>query len=117
MATKSISVTLESPTDADNFMLFKAPWDMTITDIDCIVDPADSSESAIIDVQERDATADNPATVDAQITCDNDGAADDGAFSNGAIDLGDWISLDIATVSGTVTQVSATIKFTLTTPN
>jgi len=107
------TVTLESPADADNFNLFKAPYAITITDIECIVDPADSSESAVIDVQERDATADNPATVDATITCDNDGAADDGSLTNGTIDSGDWVSLDIGTVTGTVTQVTVTISYTV----
>ena len=108
------SIVIESPTDADNFMIFRAPYGITITGIDCIVDPADSSESVVIDVQERDGTGDNPATVDATITCDNDGAADDGAFTNGAIDAGDWVSLDIGTVTGTVTQVAVTVTYTIT---
>ncbi|KKT92251.1 MAG: hypothetical protein UW94_C0020G0001, partial [Parcubacteria group bacterium GW2011_GWA2_45_14] len=106
------SVTLESPTDADNFNLFKAPYPLTITDIECVVDPAGAGESAVVDVQERDGTGDNPATVDATITCDNDGAADDGALSNGPIDSGDWVSLDIGTVTGTVTQLTVTVTYT-----
>ncbi|MCA9408903.1 MAG: hypothetical protein KC733_09445, partial [Candidatus Omnitrophica bacterium] len=105
--------TLENPADADNFILWKTLDPITITDIECIVDPADAAESVVIDVQERDSTADNPATVDATITCDNDGAADDGTLTNGAIDANDWISLDIGAVTGTVTQVSVTIYYTL----
>jgi hypothetical protein len=110
---KKFSSTIESPSDADNFNLLKAPYALTITDIECVVDPADSSESVVIDIQERDATADNPATVDATITCDNDGAADDGSLSNGTIDSGDWISLDIGTVTGTVTQLTVTVTYTV----
>lgn len=109
------SITIESPADADNFLIWKAPDAITITDIDCIVDPADTTESVVIDIQERDGTADNPATVDATITCDNDGAADDGSLTNGAIDANDWVGIDIGTVTGTVTQVSVTIIYTITT--
>jgi hypothetical protein len=101
----------ESPSDSDSFLLFKAPEDLTITDIDCIVDPADSGESVIIDVQECDSAGDNCVTVDATITCDNDGASDDGSLSNGSIDSGDWLLIDTGTVTGTVTQLSVTILY------
>ncbi len=110
---ESISFTLETPADVDNWLLGKRQDAITITDIHCIVDPADAGESVVIDVQERDATADNPATVDATITCDNDGAEDDGALANGTIDAGDWWSIDIGAVTGTVTQVAVSIYFTV----
>lgn len=104
--------TLLDPADADSILIHKAQIAMTITDIDCIVDPADSSESVVIDVQECTSTGDTCATVDATITCDNDGAADDGTLTNGSIDSGDWINLDIGTVTGTVTALTFTIKYT-----
>jgi hypothetical protein len=107
--------TLESPADVDNIILGKwAAYGVTITDIFCIVDPADTGESVVIDIQERDATADSPATVDATITCDNDGAEDDGTLTNGAMDKNDWWSIDIGTVTGTVTQLSVTVLYTIT---
>lgn len=105
------NIQIESPADADNFLIFKAPVALTITDIHCVVDPADSSESVVIDIQERTSTGDTPATVDATITCDNDGAEDDGTLTNGAIDAGDWVSIDIGTVTGTVTQVAVSIYY------
>lgn len=105
--------TLESPADADNFLIGKLPYNITILSVNCIVDPADTSESVVIDVQERDSTGDNPATFDATITCDNDGAADDGSLTNGVFDDGDWWSIDIGTVTGTVTQVSVTVEYTI----
>jgi hypothetical protein len=109
------SITIESPADADNIILGKwAAYGITITDIFCIVDPADTGESVVIDIQERDATADNPATVDATITCDNDGAEDDGTLTNGVIDSGDWWSIDIGTVTGTVDQLSVTVVYEIT---
>ena len=110
---KGPAIVIESPADADNFLLGKMQDSITITDIHCIVDPADSAESAVIDIQERNSTGDSPATVDAPITCDNDGAEDDGSLSNGTIDAGDWWSIDIGTVTGTVTQVVVSIYFTI----
>ena len=103
------SATLASPTDADNFNLFKAPYALTITDIECIVV---GGTSVVIDVEERTATGTIPASVDAPITCDTDGASDDGVLTNGPIDAGDWVSLDIGIVTGTVTQVTVTITYT-----
>ena len=110
---QSKSVALESPADADNFLLWKPVDSITITSITCIVDPEGTGESVVIDIQERDSAGDNPATVDATITCDNDGAADDGSLTNGVIDANDWISLDIGTVTGTVTQVVVTINYVI----
>lgn len=71
-----------------------------------------AATSAVIDIHECDSAGANCATVDATITCDTDGAADDGTFSNGAIDAGDWLKLDIGTVTGTVKYVSGTITYT-----
>jgi hypothetical protein len=85
---------LLSPTASDNTMLFKAQHAMTITDIHCIVDPADTGDSITVNIMECNATGDSCATVDAAITCDNDGAEDDGSFSNGSIDAGDWVSVE-----------------------
>jgi len=105
------SITIESPDDADNFLIGKLPFGITITDVHCIVDPADSSESVVIDIQERNSTGDSPASFDSTITCDNDGAEDDGTLSNATFDSGDWWSIDIGTVTGTVTQVSVSIYY------
>lgn len=107
--TDSIGFVLETPADADAFLIWKAPHAITITDIDCIVGAA---TSAVIDIQECDSAGANCATVDATITCDADGAADDGTLSNGGIDAGDWLKLDIGTVTGTVKYVSGTVTFT-----
>jgi hypothetical protein len=105
---QSLSAVLMAPVDADTPIIFKAPYGMTITDIDCIVGAA---TSAVIDVQECTSAGASCATVDATITCDTDGAADDGTLSNGSIDAGDWIKLDIGTVTGTVGYVSVTIQY------
>ena len=108
---KTMNIVLESPADTDSFLMYKAPQAITITHIECIVDPADTGESAVIDVQECNSNGDSCLTVDNTITCDNDGAADDGTFSNGTIDSGDWINFDIVTVTGTITAVSVTTTY------
>jgi hypothetical protein len=105
---QTLSLVLLSPVDADTPFIFKAPYGMTITAINCIVGAA---TSAVIDVQECSATGTGCATVDATITCDADGAADDGSLSNSSIDANDWIKLDIGTVTGTVLAVTVTISY------
>jgi len=101
----------ENVTDDDNFIFFYAKTAITITDIECIVEDA---TSVVITMQECDSAADNCSGVDgaSTITCDVDGASDDGTLSNGGIDAGDWIRLDIGTVTGTVGFVTVCITFT-----
>ena len=105
----TFSMVVRDPSDSDSFLFAKLPAGITITDIHCIVDPSDSSESVVINVQECDSSGDNCVTADATITCDNDGAEDDGSLTNGTFDAGDWLNLDIGTVTGTVTDLTVTI--------
>ena len=109
----STHIALDSPVDADNIVLGKLRDTITIVDVHCIVDPADSTESVVIDIQERDSSGDSPASFDTTITCDNDGAEDDGSLSNPTFDAGDWWGIDIGTVTGTVTWLTVSIYFTI----
>ena len=109
----SSSLFIENPANGDHFTLWKAPDSITLTDIDCLVDPFGSSETVAIEFFECDSTADNCATVDAPIVCSNTGAADDGSFSNPSIDVDDWIALEINTVTGTVSGLSVTFQYTI----
>lgn len=104
---------VQSPSDDKAFLIGKAPKDLTITDIHCIVDPDRSGETAVIDVRECDSTGDSCSTVDATITCDNDGADDDGSFSNGAIDATDWVLLDIGAVTADTTWLTIHIYYSI----
>jgi len=108
---RPLNILWATPTDSVSYPFMKAKRALTITDIDCIIDPADTGESVVIDIRECNSTADSCVTVDATITCDNDGAADDGSFSNGAIDAGDWLLFDIGTVTGTVSSLAVTIYY------
>ena len=113
VTTYSLSKTLLEPVDADSYLIEKLQSAITITDIHCIVDPADSAESVVIDIQETNSTGDSGVSFDATITCDNDGAEDDGSLTNAGFDAGDYILWDIGTVTGTVDAVTVTIYYTV----
>jgi hypothetical protein len=102
------SFAVNAPADTMEPFLLKAREAFTITDIHCITEAA---TSAVIDVQECSATGTGCATVDATITCDADGAEDDGTLANGTIDAGDWVKVDIGTVTGTVESVTVTVYY------
>lgn|SRR3990167_2283637 len=112
--TSTIAFALDTPAATDYVTMFKAPYALTITDIHCITDPSDSGESVSIEILEGNSTGDSTTTVDAAITCDSDGAEDDGTLTNGAIDAGDWIVLELGTVTGTVSVLSGSVYFTVT---
>ena len=97
-----------TPADADDHVWFRAPYAITITDIDCIIDPADSGESISITFRECDATGDSCTAIEAAITADNDGASDNG-IDNPVIDAGDWVDVLIGAPSGTVSSLACTL--------
>jgi hypothetical protein len=103
----SKDIVIEDPTDDDAWLIFKDSIGITITDIHCITDTG----TAVIDVQECASDGTSCATVDATITCDSDGAEDDGSLSNGVIDAGDWVNLDIGTVASSPTKLTISIFY------
>ncbi len=105
------SFTLESPADADDFVLFEVPYGVTITGYSCIVDPGVSEENIALDILECDANAVNCVSIDATTTCANLSTNDDGSLTNPSIDSGDYMAFEIGTASGTITQLNATIKY------
>lgn len=104
--------TILNPADSDDHVLGKAGFDKTITDIDCIIDPADTGESISLTVRECNSTGDSCTNVEAAITCDNDGAADDGTIDAGSIQAGNWMDVLYGAPSGTVSQLTYTICYT-----
>jgi len=99
---------ITDPADADDMMIFKAQKAMTITDIHCFIG---GGTSITLDVQECAADGTSCSTVDAAITCDADGAEDDGTFTNGAIDAGDWVKMVLGAPSGTVPDLTFSIYY------
>ncbi len=98
---------LENP---DTHRLIKSQDGITITDIHCITDTG----TVIIELMEQSATGTGDATVDAPITCDSNGAEDDGSLSNGPIDAADWIAARIGTAASSPTILNVTWYYTVT---
>jgi hypothetical protein len=101
------SMTIETPTDADNFFFFEAPFALTVTRVTGIVEAA---TSAVLTVQECDSAGDNCGTTES-VTADVDGTIST-SIDDGAIDAGDIIRLDVGTVTGTVGQAHLTLTYT-----
>ena len=111
--TRTYEIVIPTIGTTDDFLFAKAAQAITITDIFCIIDPADSGDSASINILECDSTGDSCLTVDAAITCDNDGAEDDGSLSNGTIDSGDWIQILSGACTGTCDYTTITVVYTV----
>lgn len=107
------SFTILDPVENENFMLWMDLDALTAIEVVCIVDPGGTGESVEIEIQERDSDGTNPASITASaITCDNDGTSVT-SFSNPSFDAGDWASIDIGPVTGTVSQLTVTVWVTV----
>ena len=106
------SFVIPAPVDTDDILIMKAPYGMTITKVDCIVQGTTSITGQL---QECDSAGANCADTDASgdIACDADGAADDGSLSNASIDSGDWILWKSTSASGTPTFLTVTFQYTV----
>lgn len=105
--TEFRSITIETPTDSDNFLWFEAPIALTVTRVTGIVE---SATSAVLTVQECDSAGDNCSTVES-VTADIDGTIST-SIDNASIDAGDIVRVDVGTVTGTVGQAHLTMTFT-----
>lgn len=107
------SKTLENPTTGDSFLLWQTLDAITLTNIKCISDPTQAGDSVSIDIQECDSAGANCVDADTSaITCDYDGAADDGTINDPNIDANDYINWKINSAVGTPSQVNVTIYYT-----
>lgn len=111
--TDSFCATIETPTDADDFLLFRNDKAITVTSIDCIVEAA---TSAVVVINECDSAGDNCGSansrVEESLTCDVDGATDDGTIGNSGVAVGAWVRGQVGTVTGTVGHVSICTTYT-----
>lgn len=103
------SMTIETPTDADNFFMCEMPIAVTVTRVTGIVE---SATSAVLTLQECDSAGDNCSTIES-VTADVDGViVTSGDIDNSGLDAGDIIRLDVGTVTGTVGQAHITFSYT-----
>jgi hypothetical protein len=86
---------VEAPSDADNFLFFRAASAFTVTGVNCMTSTAAST--GVITVQECDANGAACVSV-ATGTC----AATNTTLTvtNGSIDAGDWVRVDVGVVAG-----------------
>ena len=115
--TTQYGFTLVSPEIGTTILPAWTAFGATINDINCIVDPSDDAgDTVVIFLEERDSTADNPAGLDGSttITCDGDGASDDGSLSNGTIDQNDYWSIVVTSTSGTISNLTVNGTYSVT---
>ena len=101
---------IATPANGAVFNLFKARNPLTISAWHCIVV---NGTNTVVRILEADSTGASGATIDADVTCDTNGAADDGSLSNGTIDAGDWVQVQVVSVSGGVSSVTGDAYYTL----
>lgn len=118
--TKKIPVHLTysttiTPTASSNRLLWKAISAGRIEGVGCIVDPGGSS-SAVINIQKCNAsTGSSCANVDtSSITCGNTSTADDGSLSAPTFSAGQWINLNIGTLTNSPSLLTVTVEYSKT---
>jgi len=97
------------PDDGDVFLWFRAPYDLTITRIDCL---AIGGTSILMDISEADANGGSSTTILTGDTTCLSGTNSTSAISDGGIDSGDYVEWSFGTESGTVTAITMTIQYT-----
>ncbi len=76
---------------------------VTLSSMGCIVDPANSGESVIVNVYECDSNGDNCTTIINQITCANTPTA--ATITDSSLAANAFLKITIGTVTGTVTSL------------
>lgn len=109
--TGAISVTIESPTDADDIIIARFDEAVTVTGMDCIVEDA---TSAVLVLVECDADGDNCGTsrFTESVTCAVTNTSDDGVAEAGIV-AGATLRAQVGTVTGTPGHLNANLYFTV----
>ena len=101
-------MTIETPTDADNFLFWRAEQNITVTGVYCVVNAA---TSAVITFQECDVNGGTCGTTEAALTCGVT-VTSSTTIDHAPIDTGDFLRVDLGTVTGTVGHAIACETFT-----
>lgn len=104
--TDSKDKTIENPVDADdNIPLMSWPYAVTVTKVYC---NAAGSSTPSISMTLGDGTNSFEA-----ITCDDDGATDDGSITNATFNADEQLEVDFGAPSGTVNWVTLRVDYTV----
>lgn len=101
---------IESPAVGDDFLFFRAETAITITGIDCLA--ADGTSVAVL-VKECNSNGGACGNTEASITCGTTNTTEASGIDDSAVDAGDWMRIDPGTNTGTVTQLSVCVTFTV----
>lgn len=108
---RTLTLNIDSPSAAEDNLPVTHSLDFafTVVAVRCVVDPADAGESVIITTQRR-ATPGGAveATIEAAITCANTTTGTT-AIDIPAVPKSKYVTLDIGTVTGTVTRLTVYI--------
>lgn len=111
--TELIFSTTLTPTASSNRLLWKAPYNSRIETINCITDPG-GANNVVITLQNCNANGASCTNIDStSITCGGTNAADDGSLSSPTITAGNWINLNMGTVTGSPSNTTVTVKYSL----
>lgn len=105
----SKSFAINSAIASDDFLLWRAPVALTITDIYGVLL---SGTNVIGGLDECNSDGANCSAIDADITFDGSLDQDDGSLTNGTIDAGDWIKWHTTSVSSPG-YLTVTFEFTI----
>ena len=96
--------------DTTDWFMWKAPFDVTITGVDCIVD---ATTSVVLTPNECDANGGTCTAIEAALSCAVTNTAEaGGSVDNPGIDAGDWIRVVRSTVVGSPTQATLCLEMT-----
>ena len=110
--TKSKGVTLEAPTSAENFGLWKTQVDITISSINAVVIGSSPSVTINIAFGSDITSLTNVFSSGTAITNTTTGQTINSGFNDATIPAGSWIRLKSTASSGTITQIEVTINYT-----
>jgi hypothetical protein len=102
------TMVIETPAVADDFLFFRAERAITVVGIDCVVAAATSAQ---VTVNECDANGGTCAATEAVMTCGTTNTTEAVSIDDPAIDAGDWVRVDVGTVTGSVGHVAVSVTY------
>jgi hypothetical protein len=109
---KSKGVTLESPTSAEDFGMWKTQVDITVSSINAVVKGSSPSVTINIAFGSNITSLTNVFSSGTAITNTTTGQTINSGFNDATIPAGSWIRLISTASSGTISQIEVTINYT-----
>lgn len=103
-------IIIETPTSADNFIMYHVELGAQVISAHGIVEDA---TSATVQLLQCDFAGDNCTEITSPIVCDVGGQADDGVIDAPDLDIDDWIRANVTATDGTPGVVTVCITFTM----